>query len=187
MRSQLVGPQRVRVALAALLAAMVSQAAAQSDTAEISNSKVQIIDGRPKRILVDTVSPSQSEVKILRLNRRCKLGLATNYNLLASPLYGVVCYKDEVAPVEPTTKNAPAGCTGAPQPVSVIYYRPDGPRLGQDVFGYSISVEGRPPAAFASVRVTLIPPPAPSLVQKQNTGSKIQQQLGPIPMCPASI
>ena len=195
MRTGMIDHWGSKFVISACFAIAVSDAAADPVLYKTKNSEIQFIAGKPRRIIIHTVSSSQEDIRILGrsvVDRECRtIGLA-NYDVVTPPVNGAACYREEtqIVSVQPFG-DSNGRCLGSPALTRVVYYRPAGAYLGQDAFQYALVDAKRQPISIADVDVTLTQP-RNSLRQRgasHATGmaSGGRQKAGPMPRCPDPI
>jgi hypothetical protein len=97
-------PQRPRIApenrqvkpvVISLCIWTLSGAAASSLELTNKYSKVQIVDGRPRRITIHTIAPSQEDTLVLgrtSTDAACEEAAETDYVVIDPPQHGIVCF-----------------------------------------------------------------------------------------------
>lgn len=176
-----------RVVLASCLAATLSPAVADPRTATIGNSKVQIFDGAPRRVVIQTVAPTQQDVRILGRNHtdpQCRVAAETHYELLKPALHGVVCFRDEIGTAKLSATADKPRCGNVPTMFRVVYYRPAGNYVGQDAFQYSVVEGAQRLVSIADASVTLTPPLSAPAADAADPQGETAQRAGPMPRCP---
>jgi hypothetical protein len=190
MRIPMIGGWGGKLAISAGLALGFSHAAADPVSYKTKNSEILFVDGKPRRILIHTISAPQKDIGILGrsfIDSECHvIGLA-NYNVITPPVNGSVCYREEsqAVTVQPFG-NRDGHCLGTPALTRVVYYRPSGAYLGQDGFQYALMDAKRQPISIADVDVTLTKLRGPSRQPAAATppeSATIQQKPGPMPRC----
>jgi hypothetical protein len=148
----------------------------------VGNSNVQIIDGRPRKITIHTVAPLRGEIRILgrtSTSARCEMAVESDYQVNEPPQHGALCFRIEKMPLKAVVGQA-SRCVGQEVMGRAVYYRPNGPYVGQDSFRYS-TIVARAVIAIntAGIIVTKASSPFP-----EEEPSRALQAAGPMPQCP---
>jgi hypothetical protein len=182
------------ITFASCLAFMPTGVCADPLSFTSGNSQVQIIEGKPRRLTIQTVAPSQEDIKILgrtHFNEKCHRDAATNYDLTTPPLHGKVCFREETLAIKFSLQPAKTSCLGSYVPSSVVYYRPATTYIGTDAFQYAVVDARHNPLSIADVTITVTRPLAPSsdpLSEERADAAAEKQQLpGPMQRCPNPI
>jgi hypothetical protein len=122
MRTGMIDHWGSKFVISACFAIAVSDAAADPVLYKTKNSEIQFIAGKPRRIIIHTVSSSQEDIRILGrsvVDRECRtIGLA-NYDVVTPPVNGAACYREEtqIVSVQPFG-DSNGRCLGSPAPHS---------------------------------------------------------------------
>ena len=173
------------------LALSLSPSAADPTSFNSGNSRVQIVDGLPRRITIHTVAPSQENIRILghtRPDAKCRQAQETDFVLVKPPLHGTVCFRVESSPLKFTLKAGETSCIGAYVLGSVVYYRPTRGYTGPDAFQYALVDAGDNPYAIADVDVAATPPLiSSSEIESEKSAETLPENgqiPGPMERCP---
>ena len=134
----------MRTVVAALCVAGWSvAAAAQTTTFKSDNRTTTIVEGVPRRIVVDVQSPSQDYVKVFgrgggQGGGSCDGRAFPTFNLLKGPEHGQLCYRDENGVVRYVAGNPRQNCVGAEALFRTLYYRPSSGYVGRDDFRFEV-------------------------------------------------
>jgi hypothetical protein len=159
-------------------------------------SRVQIFEGNPRKIAIETSAPSQEDVKIFwrtHANGQCGEGVETNFEVLAPPRHGIICYRVETSVVKLQIKKevlSQSSCVGSSMLGRAVYYRPAGSYVGTDSVQFSV-LDGKTRLlrAVAGATITISPPLSPQQSQPQSAtdASVVGQAPGPMPRCPDPV
>ena len=158
-------------------------------------SQVEIFEGNPRRIVIQTAAPSQEDIKIFwrtHSNGHCAEGPETNFEVLKPPRHGIICFRVETSVIKVEIKKAPSksSCVGSSTLGRAVYYRPADSYVGGDSAQFEVlDGEKRVLRAVASATITIAPPLSPQQSQSGNAtdASEDGQAPGPMPRCPDPV
>jgi hypothetical protein len=157
-------------------------------------SQVEIIDGRPRTITIQTTAPSQEDIEILwrtHSNGHCVEGAETSFEVLKPPRHGIVCFRIETSVVRLDIKKTNSqSCVGASMLGRAVYYRPAATFIGEDSAQFQVLDGPRHVLrALASATIAITPPlsPPPSQAAAPADAKEDEQAPGPMPRCPDPV
>jgi hypothetical protein len=154
-------------------------------------SQIEIIDGRPRTITIQTTAPSQEDVRIFWRTHgdgHCAEGVETSFEVLKPPRHGIVCFRIETAVVQVEFKGAASqSCVGASTLGRAVCFRPATAFIGEDSAQFQVrDGPNRVLRAVASATIAITPPlsPAASQTRAPSDAKEDGQAPGPMPRCP---
>ena len=178
----------MRIAATAIALSLLSAAATgQEATFKTENSVVGVVNGEPRKITVQTKSPTQNYVKILgrtQTDGQCETIHLPEFSLLKPALHGTVCYRDERQVIRFSSDPGPQPCVGSEALGRIAYFRPSAGYVGTDAFQYAIGPSLEEDGfATVDVTVTLTPARAPSQESGSKPAVQATQRPGPMASC----
>ncbi|WP_158813148.1 hypothetical protein [Methylocapsa sp. S129] len=123
-----------------LLASTLAQSEPHVFVYNSPHTHLEITQTMPQRVTIRANWPNKEYIKVIapvRQSADCsRITEQLQFNITKPPAHGVLCYREEIRPVEKSRPTSDA-CVGTITPAREVYYRPYRLYVGTDSFAFS--------------------------------------------------